>query len=179
MVKKTVKTTKSVKTPKTVKAKKIADVVPQDIAATIQQTVVDIIGRIGIEATVTVAVDAEENYRVNVSTLESGLLIGRHGETINGLQLFLGVVLFKKLGRWVRVVLDVGDYRSQRESTIREMVNRIITEVETTKQPVSLPFLTPLERRSVHVMLTDHATVMSESVGEGRDRRLTIKPRVV
>jgi spoIIIJ-associated protein len=177
MRKKAVKTTKTTKTTKPSKTSKTADVVPQDTAAIIQQTVVDIIGRIGIEATVTVAVDAEENYRVNVTTLESGLLIGRHGETINGLQLFLGVVLFKKLGRWVRVVLDVGDYRSQRETTIREMVTRIITEVETTKLPVSLPFLTPLERRSVHMMLTDNPSVMSESVGEGRDRRLTIKPR--
>jgi predicted RNA-binding protein Jag len=50
--------------------------------------------------------------------------------------------------------------------------------VETTSQPVILPFLTPLERRIVHMMLTENTKVMSESSGEGRERRVTIKPRV-
>ncbi|OGG07002.1 hypothetical protein A3D05_02265 [Candidatus Gottesmanbacteria bacterium RIFCSPHIGHO2_02_FULL_40_24] len=121
--------------------------------------------------------DTASSYRITIESEESGLLIGHHGETINSLQLILGVILYKKSGKWMRVILDVGDYRKMREETIKEMVNRIVTEVEDSGKPVELPYLSPLERRIVHMMLTDHKNVRSESSGEGKDRRVTIKPR--
>lgn len=120
-----------------------------------------------------------DHYLVEIQTEESGLLIGHHGETINSLQLILGVILYRKLGQWVRVVLDVGNYRKMREETIREMVNRIINEVEQTGQSVELPFLSPLERRTVHLMLSGHKTATSQSNGEGRNRKISIMPKGV
>lgn len=122
--------------------------------------------------------EATETYRVTIETTESGLLIGRHGETLNSLQLVVGVMLFKRLGSWVHLLVDVGNYRKMREESVTAMADRIVTEVEQTGQPVALPYLSPLERRMVHMRLSEHPTVMSESVGDGRDRRLMIKPRV-
>lgn len=121
--------------------------------------------------------EAGETFRVTIETAESGLLIGRHGETLNSLQLLLGVMLFKKLGSWVHLLVDVGNYRKMREESVTAMADRIAAEVEQTGQPVALPYLSPLERRMVHMRFTSHPTVMSESVGDGRDRRLMIKPR--
>ena len=118
-----------------------------------------------------------KHFKVNISTEESGLLIGHHGETINSFQLILGVILYKKLGEWVRILVDIGDYRKMREESIKEMVNRIIAEVEQSGRAVELPYLSPLERRIVHMMLSSNEKVMSESAGEGRDRRVMIKPR--
>lgn len=118
-----------------------------------------------------------KSFKVNIETQESGLLIGRHGETLNSLQLILGVILYKKLGKWLHIVLDVGDYRKMREDSIREMVERIVTEVEAKGLPVTLSYLTPLERRIVHLMLSDSSKVMSESEGAGKDRRIVIKLR--
>lgn len=114
---------------------------------------------------------------MRIETEETGLLIGRHGECINSLQLLLGVMLYKKFGKWVRVILDVGDYRKMREDSLKEMVERIAGEVEGTGVPVVLPYLSPLERRFVHLLLTENAKVTSESTGEGKERRVTIKPR--
>jgi spoIIIJ-associated protein len=142
----------------------------------IQNALAELLKMLQVEAKLTVVAESEDHYSVNIEAAESGLLIGHHGDTINGLQLLLGVILYKKLGKWVRVVLDVGDYRKAREDNIREMVERIVTEVETTAQPVTLPYLSPLERRLVHVMAGEHASVISESFGEGRDRRVTIRP---
>ncbi|OGF99267.1 hypothetical protein A2Y99_04155 [Candidatus Gottesmanbacteria bacterium RBG_13_37_7] len=119
-----------------------------------------------------------DHYIVSLKTEETGLLIGRHGEILNSLQLITGIVLYKKLGKWVRVVLDIGDYRKTREASVKEMAMRIVKEVEESNTAVTLPYLTPLERRAVHVLLTDHQNVETESVGEGKDRRLIIKPRV-
>lgn len=146
----------------------------------IQQTTREILSKLTTEGTVDVKeeeAEDEKNYRVTIQTQETGLLIGHHGDTLNGLQLLLGVILYKKLKTWVHVIVDVGNYRQMREESIKEMVGRIVSEVETTKQTMALPYLSPLERRIVHMMLADHKTVVSESTGEGRDRRLMIKPR--
>lgn len=143
----------------------------------IKKLATDLLGKLKVEAKVEVVKEEDDHYQVNLETEETGLLIGHHGETVNSFQLLLGVILFKKTGEWIHVVVDVGGYRKMREESIKEMVNRIVTEVETSREPVQLPPLTPFERRAVHMMLTDHQTVVSESIGEGRDRRLTIKPK--
>lgn len=137
----------------------------------------ELLSKLEVEAKVETREESSDHFLVNIETKETGLLIGRHGETINGLQLLTGIILFKKLGVWVHVVLDVGGYRKMREESIREMVSRIIQEVESNRQPVVLPYLTPLERRFVHMLLAQNEKVASESIGEGKDRRVTIKPR--
>ena len=146
----------------------------------IKQSVEELLLKLKVEGKVEVEeVEAGENshYQINIESPETGLLIGYHGETINSLQLLLGVILYKKLGEWVRVVMDVGEYRQVREESIKEMVDRIIAEVERTGESVEMPYLSPLERRIVHMILTEHKTLTSQSHGEGRDRRVTIKPR--
>lgn len=143
----------------------------------IETTVKDLLEKLRVEAKIEVVKGSEDQYQVNIQTQETGLLIGYHGETLNSLQLLTGVILYKKTGKWVHVVLDVGDYRKMREESIKEMVGRIIGEVEASGQPVVLPYLTPLERRFVHMMLADHPKMTSESSGEGRERRVAIRPR--
>jgi len=138
----------------------------------------DLLDKLQIQAEIDVFQGEEENtYKVNIKTQETGLLIGYHGEILNSLQLLLGVILYKKMGRWLRVIVDVGEYRKTREESIKEMVERIVSEVEATNQPVVLPYLTPFERRIVHVMLANNQKVISESSGEGRNRRITISPK--
>src|SRR3990167_10610012 len=144
-----------------------------EIKSQILEIAQDLLEKLEITGEVVVEDGEEGSFKVVINTEETGLLIGHHGETLNSFQLILGVILFKKRGVWARVLVDVGDYRKLREERIKEMVNRIVSEVETAGLPVTLPFLTPLERRIVHVMLTGHEKVVSESTGEGRDRRLT------
>lgn len=144
----------------------------------IKKTLEEILSQLSVVGNVTVKQGEEaRHYEVTIESDESGLLIGHHGETINSLQLLLGIILYKKSQEWLRLILDVGGYRQAREESIKEMVRRIVTEVETQKQPVSLPYLTPFERRTVHLMLADSQTVVSASEGEGKERRITIKPK--
>lgn len=168
--KKTKKTTKAKTLPQSENGQEKADKI-------IETTLKELLEKLKVAASVVVTEESEDHYKVNIETDETGLLIGYHGETINSLQLLLGVILYKKTGKWIHVVLDVGDYREMRESSIKEMVNRIVGEVEQTQVPVALPYLTPLERRIVHMMLSDNKTVVSESSGEGKERRVMIKPR--
>ncbi|PIR08081.1 hypothetical protein COV53_04895 [Candidatus Gottesmanbacteria bacterium CG11_big_fil_rev_8_21_14_0_20_37_11] len=155
----------------------------KDTKTIIKETISNLLDNLEVKAEIEIEKVAEDknssqepdHYKVNIKTDETGLIIGRHGETINSLQLLLGVILYKKIGSWQRIILDVGDYRKVREGSIKEMVERISKEVESTGQPVTLPDLTPYERRVVHIMLSDNPKIASESSGEGKDRRLTIK----
>lgn len=157
----------------------------KNIKNIVEETVTQLLGKLEVEGKVSVvekeagakAGDKLKQFQVDIETSESGLLIGYHGETINSLQLLLGIILYKKLGSWIRVILDVGDYRKMREDSIKEMVNRITVEVLETGRPVELPYLSPLERRIVHIITSENEKVVSESHGEGKDRRVMIKPR--
>ncbi len=149
----------------------------------IKEMVVDLLEKLDIGASVVLDVILDEedkdidHYEVKIETQETGLLIGRRGEILNSLQLLLGVMIYKKLGKWIRIVLDVGDYRKSRENSVKEMAERIVQEVEASGQAVALPYLSPLERRYVHIMLKDHKLVSTESIGDGKERRLVIKPK--
>lgn len=159
---------------KTIKIKKENKV---DLEKEIAGTLSEMLSLLKIDVEVKVTKSEEDHYKADIQTQDTGLLIGRHGESINSLQLILGIILYKKLGSWTRVIVDVGDYRKGRETSIKEMVERIIAEVVATSQPVILPFLTPYERRIVHMMLSDNPKIVSESSGEGKDRRVAIKLR--
>lgn len=170
MVKKPTKAKKPAKKPAKKTEKK------QTLEKVIKEISEELLSLMQVAGTVDV-VAGQDHYALNIKTAESGLLIGRHGETLNSLQLLLGVMLFKKRGEWVRVIVDVGDYRKTRQQSLSEMAERIADEVETTGQPVTIPNLTPYERRTIHMLLSEHKSVMTQSIGEGRDRQLTIKPR--
>lgn len=119
--------------------------------------------------------DQDEVYQVKIKTEEGGILIGSRGETLRGLKNFLTLALFKKLGEWVAVLVDVNDYWVKREKDLREMAARAAERVVATGEPVDLPFLSAQERRIIHLALASHPQVMTESEGEGRERRVMVK----
>lgn len=164
---------KKTKTAKTENKKENKPNIEKEIISTLSE----LLTKLNVEAEIAVTKGEEDHYKADIKTQDTGLLIGRHGETINSLQLVLGIMLYKKLKSWARVVVDVGDYRRDREINIKEMVERIILEVKNTGQPVILPYLTPYERRIVHMMLAENKEVASDSQGEGKDRRITIRLR--
>lgn len=144
---------------------------------TIQKLTTELLEKLTVKAALTLDEDEEGTVHVRLETEESGLLIGFHGETLNSLQLLLGIMVHNQLGEWVRIVVHVGDYREKREETIKAMALRIAEEVSQTGESVPMPYLSSFERRIVHLTLVDHPAVKSESEGEGRYRRLVIKPK--
>lgn len=142
----------------------------------IQQKTEEFLNLLGVKATVSVAAEGE-TAQINLETDETGMLIGYHGETLEAMQLILSLMLARELGEFVRVSLEVGDYRRNREDYLKQVVEQTKERVLTENRPVSLPNLKSWERRIVHMMLQNDAEVTTESLGEGRDRVLTIKPK--
>ena len=159
-------------------AKKTAEKKADDGTEVVKLAAEELLQKLEINATVGAEL-VDGVYQVKVETEESGLLIGFHGETLSSFQLILGLIAYKKLGEWVRVVVEVGDYRARREEQLRQMAESYAAQVLTTGQPIALPPLPPIERRIIHLALQERADVETVSEGEGNFRRVVVKPKNV
>lgn len=131
---------------------------------------------LGVEASVKLQ-DRGRIYAINIETDDSALLIGRHGETLEALQLIARLVASRlDLGEDVRVMVDVNSYRRSREEDLLNSVNEAADRVLETGQAETLRPMTSYERHLVHEVVGQVADVVSESTGFGPDRRVTIRP---
>lgn len=148
----------------------------EDVAA-VKKITEDLLDKLEASGVVTVVVDETGAYRVHIETEETGLLIGYHGKTLESLQIILGIITSKKLGEWVKVYVNVGDYREKREETLMLMAQRAADRAVSLGRPVELSHLSPAERRVIHLTLSGDDRVTTESTGEGNDRVLVVKPK--
>ena len=108
---------------------------------------------------------------------DAGLLIGRHGETLNALQLMLNSLMSRKVKTRVNATIDIEGYRERRYETLRAMGARLAERVASTGRTFSMEPMPARERRIVHLALSKHPRVSTESVGEGDARKVTIVPK--
>jgi len=104
------------------------------------------------------------------------LLIGRHGRTIDALQVLMSSITTKRSGIHYPLSVDVEGYRHRRRQKIIEIASRAADRCVRTHRPVPLKPMTPYERRIVHMSLRKTPTVMPESEGTGADRHVVIFP---
>lgn len=107
----------------------------------------------------------------------AGMLIGRRGEHLTQLQYMVNVLVNRRLPSWTRVILDVEGYRSRREESLINLAQRVARQVARSRRPITLEPMPASERRVVHVVLRDHPDVVTQSSGEGEQRRVTVYPR--
>jgi spoIIIJ-associated protein len=120
----------------------------------------------------------QEVYIVNVEAPdETGLLIGKKGETLSSLQTVLGVLLKSKVGEWNRVIVNVGDYREKEEEYLRNLATSTADRAKETGQPQNLYNLKPWQRRIIHMTLSEDKDLTTESMGEGEERYLVVKTK--
>lgn len=119
---------------------------------------------------------SNECYVVNIDGKdETGLLIGKKGETLLSLQTMLGILLKGKTGEWERVTVNVGDYLEKEEEYLKNLAINTASRAKETKEPQSLYNLKPFQRRIIHMVLSEDKEVVTESVGEGEERYLVVK----
>lgn len=143
----------------------------------IQEVTEKLFQMLEVSATVEVLSSDETAVQLGLQTEETGMLIGYHGETLESLQTVLSLCASKELGKFVRVSLEVGDYKKNRVEYLKHVVEQAKEQALSQNTGVSLPNLKSWERREVHMMLAEDAEVTTESMGEGRERVLVVKPR--
>mgnify|MGYP001560453775 CR=1 FL=1 len=138
----------------------------------------ELLGLMGVEAEVSVAVDTA-GLRVNATVDEAGFLIGHGGENLRALQHILFLMVSKKTGSVFypgNFVLDINNYQKEREDYLIALAKNSAQQALEEKRQVDLTPLSPAERRIVHLAVEKIDGVASESVGEGEERRVVIKP---
>lgn len=116
---------------------------------------------------------------IDIDGTDSGLLIGRRGETLRAFQLLVNLIVNNKRDTGVRVSLDVEQYRARRDIALKELARKVAQRVATYGRSVTLEPMTPAERRVVHVALADDRRVSTESTGYGSNRRVTIAKQMI
>lgn len=126
-------------------------------------------------ATLRIANDVESGGPViEIEGEDSGLLIGRRGETLRALQFLVNVIINSNRSEKTRVSLDVEQYRARREKVLREMAIRVGNRVIATRRSITLEPMNAAERRIIHITLSDHSGIVTESIGFGNDRKVTV-----
>lgn len=105
---------------------------------------------------------------------DSGLLIGRRGESLKALQFIVNLLVNRRTEG--RIVLDVEGYKERRYSSLRTLAARVADRVTDMGQPVTLEPMSPSERRIIHMALSENSKVTTESTGIGDQRKITITP---
>ena len=122
--------------------------------------------------------DSPGTQLIEITGDDSGLLIGRRGETLRSLQFMMNLLLNRKPDQAEgRIMLDVEQYRYRRTQVLRGLARRIADRVASSGRPFTLEPMNPSERRAIHVALADHPKVTTQSLGEGEGRKVTITPR--
>jgi spoIIIJ-associated protein len=149
--------------------------VPDEPAERVRAVVGRVVSALGLRASVDIEEDDEE-IRATVNGDELGLLIGRHGTTIDALQHIAMRAAFHGLADHKAVVVDAAGYRERREAALHRAADRAVEDALSYGRPVELEPMGPHERRAVHMYLRDRAEVQTHSEGDEPDRRLVVTP---
>lgn len=107
----------------------------------------------------------------------AGVLIGEHGQGLSSFEYILRRIVLKGASELApRITLDINGYRAERARIVRARAREAADEVRASKQSYVFEPMSALERRLVHLELAARGDVVTESQGEGRDRRVVIRP---
>ncbi len=144
----------------------------------IQEELNKVLGLLQIEADIKV-IEQKDILVAKISPKNSDdikILVGWHGQTLSSLQNLLRMIVSKKLKEnYKSFILDVGDYRQKREEALKNIVQGAAEKVKRGGHSIVLDPMNASERRIVHLALVDFAGITTESVGEGKNRRVVIR----
>jgi len=145
-----------------------------DEAVSVIQSMLD---GFGIEATIDEYEGDEGEIILDIVGDDLGLLIGRHGRTLDSMQVLVSAITNRRLGFRYPVLVDVEGYRNRRRAKLEEMGQRAADRAVRQKTPVKLRPMSALERRVVHMSLRDDPRVSTASEGEEPFRAVVVSPR--
>ncbi len=143
-------------------------------AALIRDLIARTTSALGISCRIEIA-DNGDTLVATCSGRDLGLLIGRHGQTIDAIQYLCNAILARQ-GAGISVVVDAAGYRARREATLGSLASSAAEQAVRTGDRVELEPMTAVERKIVHVSLQDHPGVETTSEGTEPNRFVVVLP---
>lgn len=152
------------------------DDLPQAPAERVRALIERVVETMALDAQVDVDESAEE-IRVRVDGDDVGLLIGKHGSTIDALQhLAIRAAYLNERGDRKAVIVDAAGYRERREAALKRAADQAVSDALRYGRAVELEPMGAYERRTVHTYLRDRTDIQTHSEGDEPDRRLVVSP---
>lgn len=105
---------------------------------------------------------------------ELGILIGKHGQTLDAIQYLTNLVANKEVAGHCHIVVDVENYRARREKTLMNLAKRLASKVKRNRQKISLEPMSAFERKIIHLTLQNEPHIVTDSEGEEPYRHVVI-----
>ena len=148
---------------------------PEEPGERLREVITRVVQALGLRATVDVEETSDE-IRATVNGDDLGLLIGKHGSTIDALQ-HLGMRAALRGGEERKqIVVDAAGYRERREATLQRAADRAVADALSFGRAVELEPMRAPERKVVHMYLRDRTDIETHSEGDEPDRRLVVTP---
>src|SRR5262249_19453136 len=145
-----------------------------DLAATVRQLLDRIVGTIGVQARLVIEED-DETLTASFSGRDLGLLIGKHGQTIDAIQYLVNAIVYRGSSEDRKaIVVDAAGYRERRKATLDALAVRSAERVVSSGKRVELEPMTAVERKVIHVRLKDFPGVTTSSEGTEPNRYVVI-----
>jgi spoIIIJ-associated protein len=148
---------------------------PEEPAERVRAVVARVTQALGLRASVEV-VETEDEIAATVNGEDLGLLIGKHGTTIDALQHLTARIAFRGEGHRKSVTIDAAGYRERREAALQRAADQAVEDALSYGRAVELEPMSAAERRIVHTYLRDRSEVATHSEGDEPDRRLVVSP---
>jgi spoIIIJ-associated protein len=152
-----------------------AGTIPDEPAERVRAIVGRVVNALGLHATVDID-ETDDEIRATVNGDDLGLLIGKHGSTIDALQHLVFRAAFRGEEDRKQVTVDAAGYRERREGALHRMADRAAAEALRYGRPVELEPMRATERKIVHTYLSERSDVETHSEGDEPDRRLVVSP---
>ena len=153
---------------------------------TLQSEIETLLKLLGMESVKSsVEMDEEDTLKVELRMEEPqegehrsnfGMMIGSRGETLHSLEYVLALIINRNRENWIRVYLDMDGYRKRRQEELKDMAIRTADKVRFLHEPVELMPMSNYDRRIIHMALSGIEGIATESIGEGRDRKVVVRP---
>ena len=155
--------------------RQVADI--QSQLADGQTVLTQILDLMGEKTTIEVARDADpELLELNIKGDGSGLLIGRHGQTLDALEYLVNRILARRIKDAAPISIDTESYRARRRGQLHRMALAKGEEAKREHQSVMLEPMPPRDRRIIHLALKDDPMLTTRSAGDGFLRSIQIVP---
>jgi len=155
----------------------LADFDPAVLESTALEIMTELLKPIVGETNIKVTLDTDR-IRIFIDDEEnSGLIIGREGQTLSSLQYLVNRLVSRKMQASVRVQVDTGDYRERQDDKLRQVALHLAEKADNLGRTQSTKPLSSYHRRVVHLALQENETVFTRSKGDGPMKRVLIVPK--
>ena len=148
---------------------------PREQIDFITETIGDVLSRMGVSYSVDFQEGSEETW-FSVRTSDASLLLGEGGRHLAALNTVLRRIIEKKFPDSIRFVVDINDYHRKHTEDLKDLARMHAQRVRYFKKEVEMRPMNAYERRVVHTALQEYPDIATESVGDGLERRVVVKP---